>query len=151
MGYQQIINFRQFMPNIAHAGVPDAAQMRSLAGAGFQLVINLATFAPGRSLLNERGIVRDLGMRYTHIPVVWEDPRPAQYDQMVRLLNEHNSGKCLVHCHLNYRASVFIFLYRVHELQVDFQEAWQDMAAIYTPQGPWLTLVEQVLARKAVS
>ncbi len=149
MTYQDIINFRQFYPNFAQGGMPTQPQLISLAEAGFDQVINIATFSPGRSLLGERAIVQSLGMRYHHIPVVWEDPRPQQYFQMQTLLNANKAGKTFVHCHLNYRVSVFFYLYRLRNLGAEERAAWQDMTAIWTPDPVWGALILQVMSRQS--
>ena len=52
-----IINYRQFYPNLAQGGMPTQAQLLSLAEAGFDQVINITAFSPGRNLLGERAIV----------------------------------------------------------------------------------------------
>lgn len=71
---KDIYNFQFLNEDLSSSGVPTAEQMKEVADADVQVVINLAlTTSPG-ALPNEDSVVESLGMKYIHIPVEWNDP-----------------------------------------------------------------------------
>jgi hypothetical protein len=50
-----------------------------------------------------------------------------------------------LHCQVNYRASVFSFLYRVIYLGVDMKEAKSDMNSIWKSNETWTKFIFQIL------
>lgn len=143
---EQILNFVFLNEQIATSGQPERDVFPLIKAAGYDLVIYMATPASTNHIPEEEQIVQGLGMRYVHIPVIWESPQVSQYDELVTLL-EHNRGqKIYIHCALNYRVSAFMFLYRVLMLNDDPQQAWWDMLAVWEPLPHWRAYLRTVLA-----
>src|SRR4051794_18678913 len=95
---------------IVTAGQPTEDQLKSAAAAGFTTVINLAP-TDSRSLNDEPGLVRDLGMTYVHIPVKWDNPLQADFETFEQAMNAHSADKTIIHCVANFRVTAFYSLY----------------------------------------
>ncbi|MCX7708047.1 MAG: protein tyrosine phosphatase family protein [Anaerolineae bacterium] len=144
---QSITNFRRLAPDLITGGQPTEAQLASVAAAGFEAVINLGRLDPAYALPDERGTVAALGMVYEHIPVVWEQPTPADLDAFNAAMERYAGRRVFVHCAANYRASAFILLYRVLRLGWRLEDALPDMRAIWDPAEypAWQAFIEEML------
>lgn len=145
----EIFNFRQLTPRIATAGQPTAAQLAAVAAAGYEVVINLALHTGDYALPDERGVVEGLGLRYEHIPVVWEQPTLADFDAFCAVMAQHAARRVFIHCVANFRASAFMFLYRVLVLGWPVADAAPDMAALWEPYDAWPAFIATALQRSA--
>lgn len=73
-----IHNYRQAGSNLANSGQPTEEQLRSIAAAGYQVVINLNIHNdPRYSSKYEAQSVHALGLEYVHIPVQFAAPTPG--------------------------------------------------------------------------
>jgi protein tyrosine phosphatase (PTP) superfamily phosphohydrolase (DUF442 family) len=140
-----IINFLQISPNLGTAGQPRRDQFAEIKAAGYEVVINLALSTSTDALLNEQDLVTGLGMDYIHIPVVWEEPTARDLERFLEVMTQNQARKVFVHCALNMRVSVFIFLYRVLHLGVPVEIARQAMLQIWVPNHTWQTFIEDRL------
>ena len=116
MPTQNIYNYRKVNDQLATAGQPTEAQLRSAAEEGFQAVINLATEAPNRSPKDEAGLVQSLGMAYHPIPVEWENPKESDFAAFETVMEELSGQKTLIHCMANFRVTAFYALYAIKHL-----------------------------------
>ncbi len=116
MQIEDIYNYRKVSDQIATGGQPSAAQLEAAAQAGFNAVINLATFDPGHSLPDEAGLVESLGMRYIAIPVKWNDPQESDFLAFEQAMGGLAGQKVLIHCAANFRATAFYALYAERNL-----------------------------------
>ena len=57
----------------------------------------------------------------------------------------------LVHCMLNYRASLFTFLYRVVHERVPAVVAFEAVAQVWEPQDQWVAFGQMVLDRNGIN
>lgn len=143
-----ILNFFQIDDGLACAGQPKAEEFRQLADAGYRAVINLATEASTGHLPDEPALCAACGLEFLWLPVAWDAPRPEDYQVFARWLDthRHRESKVLVHCAKNWRASLFVFLYRVLRQQADPARAWEDVLEVWEPDTVWLKLACDVLA-----
>jgi protein tyrosine phosphatase (PTP) superfamily phosphohydrolase (DUF442 family) len=109
-------------------------------------VINLALASSPDAQLDEAELVASNGMEYIHIPVVWEAPTTADLAKFFAVMEMHRDMAVLVHCVKNYRASVFVFLWRVLHNGEPLEEARQAILSVWTPDETWQTFIEHVLA-----
>ena len=128
--------------------MPTAEQMKAVAEAGVQVVINLALTNSPRALPNENSIVKSLGMKYIHIPVEWDNPTRQNLEDFFIAMDAHKEAKMLVHCQANYRASAFIMLYRVLRLGWKKEDAIPVMEKVWNPEDfpVWQKFIEENLA-----
>jgi hypothetical protein len=61
-------------------------------------------------------------------------------------MDTHQGRKILVHCALNMRVSVFVYLYRVLKLGLDPALAQQNLWAIWQPNEPWQRFINEAMA-----
>lgn len=62
----------------------------------------------------------------------------------------HGSGRTLVHCEVNFRASVFGFLYQVLYEGADLDEAMSLMQSIWVPNNTWEAFIARVMNDKGI-
>lgn len=132
---------------IGTAGQPTGEQFAAIQTAGYQVVINLALPTSTNALPDEAQRVQALGMTYVHIPVIWEAPTLEDLEAFFAAMARYREQEVLVHCALNMRVSVFVFLYRVICLGVAYDEASEALHRIWQPDEVWGHLISQALAR----
>jgi len=127
-------------------GQPSAEELRSLHAIGVETVINLALSTSEYALPDERAVVEALGMNYVHIPVIWETPTLADFEQFCAAMDAAKGRTVFIHCAENKRVSSFLYLYRVLRLGLPKAEAAQDLGAVWTPEAQWLAYIEALSA-----
>ena len=132
------------------SGQPDSEQLATLSDNGFGLVINLATPTSPNTIPDEGKLVTQGGAAYVNIPVDWRAPTVEEFDFFSGILNQSTHERVLVHCMLNYRASLFTFLYRTVHQGVAPEEAYEAVAAVWEPEDQWLDFGHRVLERHGI-
>jgi protein tyrosine phosphatase (PTP) superfamily phosphohydrolase (DUF442 family) len=140
-----IRNFLRIDDGLATSGMPQPGDFAALRQAGFDVVMNLALPTSDNALPNEGELVSTQGMTYVHIPVKFDAPQPADFEQFTRMLDAC-AGQCVfVHCAANMRVSAFIFLHRLKH-GADRATAESDLKKIWQPDGLWREFVNERLA-----
>ncbi|MFN2152529.1 MAG: protein tyrosine phosphatase family protein [Anaerolineales bacterium] len=140
-----IYNYLPLSSRIATSGQPTAQQIRAIAEAGFEVVINLALPTSDNALINEKELVETTGMRYVQIPVVWEQPTEANLASFLHAMTMYESQRVFIHCAANMRVSVFMALYRIRSLGWSRDDAMQMVYEIWKPNEIWSRFIEQNL------
>jgi len=140
-----IHNFLKLSETIATAGQPTEAQLAAIKVAGYRVVVNLALPSSTNALPNEQALVDAQGMAYIHIPVLWEEPTLADFQQFVSVMEAHTGQPVFVHCAMNMRVSAFMYLYRRLCDGVDETVAKRDLHAIWRPNDRWQAFMAQIL------
>jgi Putative phosphatase (DUF442) len=70
----EITNFVQLTEDIGTSGQPQREQFALIKDAGYDAVINLALPTSDHAIPDEGSVVTGLGMSYSHVPVVFENP-----------------------------------------------------------------------------
>jgi protein tyrosine phosphatase (PTP) superfamily phosphohydrolase (DUF442 family) len=146
-----IANYREYSLEFSSSGQPSAQQLKAVAEAGFDRVIYLAFSDNGTAIETEDRVVKKLGMDYVHIPVDFENPTLADFEDFAAVLNRDKQERTLLHCQINLRASTFSFLYRVIYSGVPMAEAKQDLDAIWVPDEVWYKFIVDVLQKHGLS
>ena len=120
--------------------------IRSLPGMGIDVVVNLALPTSSNALPGEAELVTALGLTYIQIPVEWERPKRDQFTQFAAVLKANGDRGVWVHCAKNMRASAFVYLYRRIVRGDDEQAASFPMREVWTPDGVWRALIDDLLA-----
>ena len=141
---QGICNYRRLTDLIATAGQPSEEELAAVARAGFEFVVNLALHDAEYSLPDERKTVEFLGMRYIHIPVVWERPTRADLADFFKVMDELAGQRVFVHCAANKRVSVFMALYRRLRHDWALGATLPDVQAIWEPDPVWRQFMEEM-------
>ena len=131
--------------------MPKAEQVDSIAKAGVQAVVNLATAKSEGALQNEQELVESRGMQYIHIPVEWDRPTRQNLDDFMNVMDAYSDDHVLVHCQANFRATGFIALYRVLRLGWKKEDAFQDLRKIWNPEKfpIWQKFMEENLGQNS--
>ncbi|MCB8985184.1 MAG: protein tyrosine phosphatase family protein [Ardenticatenaceae bacterium] len=140
-----IYNFYPLNDRVASAGQPTAEEFTAVHQAGYQVIINLATTDSTQALLNERGIVAQLGLDYVHIPVIWNSPQRRDFEKFCQAMQAYDGRKIFVHCIANMRVSAFLYLYQRH-LGLPNAAARQILDAIWQPNPTWQQFIDDILA-----
>ena len=146
-----IVNYLQVSDLLGTGGQPTAEQFSEIKAAGYEVVVNLAMPDSTDALPGEAELVREQGMEYVHIPVVWEDPKDKDLDRFFQAMARNRTRKVFVHCVVNWRVSCFVYLYRVIEQGIAQEVAEQNLLEIWEPEPVWHSFIERSLVRCEVS
>ena len=148
---EDIKNYIEYSPVFSSAGQPSREQFELLKDEGFQRIVYIA-FANSRGAISDEDqLVKELGMHYAQVPVVWDAPTKADFEAFAAIMQSAPEKRTLLHCQANYRATAFAFLYRVIYQGVPLAEAKADMNSIWKPDGIWKDLVFEVLEDNGIS
>lgn len=147
----EIINYRQYSPVFSSSGQPSARQLETLAAAGFARVIYLAFSNDETAVDHEDNLVKKQGMDYVHIPVDFDNPTLADFEDFAAVMNRDPNNRTLLHCQINLRASTFSFLYRVIYAGVPMLEAKNDLDGVWRPDRVWYLFLVDVLKAHGMS
>ncbi|MGF1566801.1 MAG: protein tyrosine phosphatase family protein [Nodosilinea sp.] len=145
-------DIRSYLPisdTLGTAGQPTAEQFEAVRAAGYDLVINLAVPTSEGAIAHEPELVEQLGMAHVHLPVLWETPTLDDLTQFFDVIEAHPNQKILVHCALNMRVSVFVYLYRILRENVSEPVARADLERIWQPNPTWQAFIDHALAHYA--
>ena len=140
-----IKNYREYSADFSSAGQPGRERFELLKSEGFERVVYIAFANSEGAISDEDQLVRELGMHYAQVPVIWDAPTKADFDTFAAVMQSAPEKKTLLHCQANYRATVFALLYRVLYLDVPLAKAKSDMNTIWKPDGVWRDLIFEVL------
>jgi protein tyrosine phosphatase (PTP) superfamily phosphohydrolase (DUF442 family) len=146
-----IINYREYSPQLSSSGQPTAAQLETVSEGGFNRVVYLAFSDDHTAIEAEDRVVKKLGMDYVHIPVDFENPTLEDFEDFAAVINREKQERTLLHCQVNLRASTFSFLYRVIYAGVPMAQAKQDLDAIWVPDKVWYKFIVDVLKHHEIS
>ena len=141
-GFESINNYHSVSENLASSGMLELEEYQKIKAYGFKHVVNLI---PGNQL-KERKHVESLDMTYEQIPVDWDNPKLSDFETFVDLMKSYGDDKVYVHCQLNWRASSFVYLYRITQLGVSIDQALEDLTAIWQPKDGWQEFIDATLA-----
>lgn len=129
-----IFNYLYYDEKLSGSGMPTSEQMKSVAEAGVEVVINLAPHDVPQAIPNEAELVTALGMEYIHIPILWRTPDADSLTRFMDMMEVRKDKKIHVHCEANYRASAFVMLYRVLRLGWKKEDAIPVMEKMWNPE-----------------
>jgi protein tyrosine phosphatase (PTP) superfamily phosphohydrolase (DUF442 family) len=147
MTIQGIRNFISVSPNLSTAGQPSEAQLRELARAGVEVVINLGLLDPRYCLPDEQGLVESLGMTYRHIPVDFRAPQLRDLENFFGVMEASRDRSVFVHCAANYRVSSFVALYGQARLGWSSEQADAHIRHVWDPNETWKSFIESSRTR----
>ncbi|HSM71669.1 MAG TPA: protein tyrosine phosphatase family protein [Anaerolineales bacterium] len=122
----EIYHYQRLSQQLSSSDMPTIRQLKAIAEAGVELVINLAPHHVPNAIPNETQLAASLGMQYIDIPVNWntlEDGLKSFMDVM----DANSEKKIHVHCVANFRASAFITMYRILRLGWEPDKAFEAM------------------------
>ena len=144
-----IYNYLLYNDKLSSSGMPTTEQMKSVAEAGVQLVINLAPHDVPKATPNETELVESLSMRYINIPVNWSTPTRDGLNIFMDAMDANKDKKIHVHCEANFRASAFVAMYRILRLGWKDEDAMEVMHTIWDEDAypVWKMFIEDAMKR----
>ncbi len=143
------INTHQVFDWLWTSGQLSEDDIARLPALGIEAVVNLALPTSTNALAGEAEMVARLGIPYFQIPVQWENPRIEQLELFFSLLAALQGRKLWVHCAMNMRASVFVYLYRTLVLGESAVDAAFPLREVWQPDAVWQSFIDAALARHA--
>ncbi|MDA0994798.1 MAG: protein tyrosine phosphatase family protein [Proteobacteria bacterium] len=147
----EIRNYIEYSPIFSSAGQPTREQLEAVKSAGFERVVYIAFSNSRDAIADEDAFVKELGMDYIQIPVIWDAPTKSDFYAFAGAMQREPERKTLLHCAANFRASAFSLLYRVLYGDVSVADAKADMNTIWTPNETWKNLIFAVLEDHDIS
>jgi len=144
-------NVVEVSPQLVTSGQPTAEALTGLKAQGFAAVIYLAPQTVSDAVPDEQLIVTRQGLTFINIPIRFDSPTEADFEKFASALRELGSRKVLVHCQINLRASVMVFLYRAIVLKDDPRVAYESVAGVWSPNERWQRLIEDQLRKHKVA
>lgn len=132
------------------SGQPTAAALAKLKAQGFDAVIYLAPTTVSDAVADEKSIVEKQGLTWVNIPIQFQQPRAADFEQFVATVKSMAGKKILVHCQVNMRASSMVFLYRSIVNQEAPDKAYEAVINVWSPSGVWKELIAAQLAQHQI-
>ena len=145
---ESIANFRRVDDRLITAGQPTEDQLRAVAQAGFEVVINLAPHEDPRSLSDETALVQSLGLTYINIPVPFAAPTAEQLEAFSAAMDQHTGRRIFVHCLANKRVTAFLLLYAGQRGQ-NPGAALALMHDVWQPNDVWTTFIQEHTTKPA--
>lgn len=133
------------------SGQPSAEALAGLAAQGFEAVIYLAPPTVADAVRDEALIVGRQGLLFVNIPIKFDSPTEKDFEAFTSVLSALSARKVLVHCQINLRASSMVFLHRVISRKEDPRVAYEAVTKVWSPDGPWKTLIQTLLRTNGVS
>lgn len=129
--------------------MPKPGQIKSIADAGVELVINLAPHDVHDAVPDEEKVIETLGMEYINIPVNWGTPTRDGLNLFMDKMAANSEKKVHVHCEANFRASAFIAIYRILRLGWKEADAFEMMHKIWDEDAypVWKMFIEYAIKR----
>lgn len=144
---EAIKNYRSAGDRLGTSGQPLEDQIKLIADAGFEVVINLALHDdPRYSLPDETATVHSLGMTYIHIPVQFAQPTLENLADFFQAMKAHSDHKVWVHCAANWRVTVFVGLYREIVLGWPHEKAFELLRATWEPNEVWAAFISSAIS-----
>ena len=107
-----IRNFLRVNKEFCTGGQPRVEHLAALKADGVRSVINLRPPGEHRAEEEEKA-VRDLGLRYFTVPVVFTDPKDEQVAEFLKLTDDPANRPAFVHCAGAIRVGAFWMIRRV--------------------------------------
>lgn len=139
-----VMNYHRIDERLVTGGHLVDDGLATLKAQGVQVVIDLRDDPPSGQ---KEKLARE-GIEWINVPVVWSDPKTADFERFSETMREHQDDHVLVQCAANYRASAMTYLYRVTVENVPEDAAAEDLRAVWNPDETptWRDYIDSVTA-----
>jgi protein tyrosine phosphatase (PTP) superfamily phosphohydrolase (DUF442 family) len=107
-----IRNFLRVNNDFCTGGQPRPEHLQQLKNEGVKAVINLRTPGEHRAA-EEEAQVKELGLRYFNIPVVYAEPKDEQATEFLKITDDPKNRPAFIHCTAAIRVGAFWMIRRV--------------------------------------
>ena len=133
------------------SGQPGTDALATLGAQGYGAVIYLAPPGMPDAVAGEAEIVRRQGLEYIEVPIQFNRPAASDVEAFAAAMQRLGGRKVLVHCQVNMRASSMVFLYRVIVGRENPDRAYEAVARVWSPSGPWKDLIVTQLRKAGIA
>jgi RimJ/RimL family protein N-acetyltransferase/protein tyrosine phosphatase (PTP) superfamily phosphohydrolase (DUF442 family) len=140
-----IYNFKAISSMLATSGQPSESELLEISKEGYEIVINLGLDGAEYSVKNEKIFLESHGIKYVHIPITFDNPEINKFETFHQYLKSNFEKKIFIHCAANKRVSVFIALFRIIEQGWNYEDAYNEILAIWEPNETWLDFLKNAL------
>lgn len=133
-----VFAWRRVDARLTTSGQPSEAQLVALKALGVTHVVNLGLHDHVKALPDEAASVAALGLGYTHIPVNFDRPTPADFERFETAMRELESETLHVHCIANLRVSAFLYRFESGDRH---DAARARMDTLWRPGGVWADFI----------
>lgn len=144
-------NLTVISDRLVTSGQPSGLALAMLGAQGFGAVIYLAPLDVEGAVNNEPAIVERQGLKFINIPIRFNNPTEKDFDAFEAAMTALPDQKVLVHCQVNMRASSIVFLHRVITNHEDPDRAYEAVAKVWSPDGPWKKFIVAMLRQHGVA
>lgn len=144
-------NHIEVTPLLSVSGQPTVAQLEGLKAQGIQAVIYIAPPTVGTTVKDEPLILGKQGLLYANIPVNFGNPTRADFEAFAAVLSAWKDKRVHVHCQVNMRGSVFMFLYRVIHDKIPPEQAYDIVRSIWVPDKVWRAFLVDTLKHHGIT
>ena len=144
-------NYVPVSRTLATSGQPTERALRAFGRQGFEAVVSLVPNDVSGVVRAEPAILAAQGIEFVHVPIPFDAPDESHLRALTATLDRLSGRKVLVHCEVNMRASTLVFLYRVLTLHEAPGEAYEAVAIVWSPRGPWRGLIVEQLAKHGIA
>lgn len=146
-----IDNYVEVTPKLSVSGQPTAAQLERFKALGIEAVVYIAPPQVSTTVKEEPLLLGKQGLLYANIPVNFGNPTQADFDAFSAVLSAWNDKRVHVHCQVNMRGSVFVFLHRVIHDKVPPDKAYEIVRRIWVPDKVWRAFLIETLKRHNIA
>jgi uncharacterized protein (TIGR01244 family) len=144
-----IPNFLKLSDQVWTGGQPWAEHLPKLKDAGVKVVINLRP-RDEYDAAKEEAKLKELGVTYFNIPVLFNEPDELDADDFLKLTDEQlKNGPVFIHCAVGTRVGAFWMIRRVLRDGWDFDKALEEANRIgLRNQAGLLEFAKDYIAKK---
>jgi protein tyrosine phosphatase (PTP) superfamily phosphohydrolase (DUF442 family) len=143
-----IPHFLKLSDQVWTGGQPWLEHLPKLKEAGVKVIINLR---PHNEWNGEREAtkVKELGMSYFNIPVIFNEPDELDADDFLKLTDEQlKNGPVFIHCAMGPRVGAFWMIRRVLRDGWEYDKALEEANRIGLRQAPLIEFAKQYIEKK---
>jgi peptide-methionine (S)-S-oxide reductase len=142
-----IRNFTKINQDFCTAGQPRPEHFAKLKADGIKTVLNLRPAGEHRAAEEEEA-VKQAGLRYINIPVVYGTPNEEQVAEFLKITDDASLRPMLIHCTAAIRASAFFMIRRVLRDGIPLEKAEEDAKKNGLVNAPhWTEFVHAYIAK----
>ena len=146
-----IDNYVEVSPKLSVSGQPTFAQLERFKALGIEAVVYIAPPQVSTSVREEPLLLGKQGLLYANIPVNFGSPSLADFQAFSAVLAAWKDRRVHVHCQVNMRGSVFVFLHRVIHDKVPPEQAYEIVRRIWVPDNIWRTFLVNTLKHHGIT
>jgi uncharacterized protein (TIGR01244 family) len=130
-----IRNFVRISDEFCTGAQPRLEHLEKLKADGVKSILNLRPAGEHRAA-EEEAKVKELGLRYFNIPVVFGEPKEEQVEEFLKITDDTENRPIFIHCAAGIRVAAFWMIRRVVRDEWTLEAAEQEADKIGLRESP---------------